>query len=170
MLIPASFGLFSYHNSKYKLTTVDIVLGIQTRDQSIVGADGSTELWGRYLPKQFYIISKDLKFLLDSISGIRHKFQHPRTLKSFFYFKCNFVCLQICTSFIISFLLCVSHFSFVFNFSMPTFLTVRPDLAKFRHFGIFVTVYFLIGKILLWQICEIIWANFQFCNGPNIEK
>ena len=56
---------------------------------------------------------------------------------------------------------------------------VRPDLAKFRHFGKnlqafgkFLTVYLLFGKILslLRQICDIIGLIFIVVKWPNIEK
>ena len=50
--------------------------------------------------------------------------------------------------------------------------TVRPDLAKFHHFGKFLMVYFLFGIILslLWQTCDIIWLIFIVAKWPNIEK
>ena len=50
--------------------------------------------------------------------------------------------------------------------------TVWPDLANFCHFGKFLTVYFLFGKVLslLWQICDIIWLIFIVSNGPILKN
>ena len=47
-----------------------------------------------------------------------------------------------------------------------------PDLAKFRHFGKFLTVYFLFGKMLslLWQICDIIGLIFGVANGQILKN
>ena len=56
---------------------------------------------------------------------------------------------------------------------------MRPDLAKFHHFGIslkvlskFLTVYFLFGKMLslLWQTCDIIELIFIVANGQILKK
>ena len=49
---------------------------------------------------------------------------------------------------------------------------VLPDLAKFRHFGKFLTVYFLFGKMLslLWQICDIIGLIFGVANGQILKN
>ena len=45
----------------------------------------------------------------------------------------------------------------VVNKSLRGRQPVWPDLAKFRHYGKFVMVYFLFGKMLSlhWQICDI---------------
>ena len=46
------------------------------------------------------------------------------------------------------------------------------DLAKFRHFGKFLTVYFLFGKMLslLWQICDIIGLFFIVANSQILQN
>ena len=59
------------------------------------------------------------------------------------------------------------------------FRAVWPDLAKFCHFGKsfpvsgkFLTVYFLVGKILswLWQFCDIIGLIFIAANGQILKN
>ena len=46
-----------------------------------------------------------------------------------------------------------------------------PDLAKFRHFGKFLTDYFLLCKMLnlLWQIYEIVGLIFIVANGQMLK-
>ena len=51
-------------------------------------------------------------------------------------------------------------------------LSVWPDLAKFRHFGKFLTVYFLLGKLLspLWLIYDILGQIFFAANGQILKN
>ena len=58
-------------------------------------------------------------------------------------------------------------------------VSVRPDLAKFRHFKkIFKaldniwSVFYCLAKIFVLSLANVIgsWANFHCCKGPNLRN
>ena len=48
---------------------------------------------------------------------------------------------------------------------------MRPDLAKFRHFGKMSRLWpFFEGLFSIWHILHILWQIFIFVNGQIFEK